>query len=37
MTYSVEPMRSLNIQPDIILYRYGPKVETGTSGTTIIN
>lgn len=33
----VEQIRFLKIQPGIILYRYGPKAKTGTSGTTIIN
>lgn len=32
----VEYIQFLNIQPDLILSRYGPKIKAKTSGNTII-
>ncbi len=36
MNIKVEHIRFLNIQPDLILSRYGPKIATGITKTTII-
>jgi hypothetical protein len=35
MKYFVEHIQFLNIQPDLILSRYGPKIKSGTSGKRI--
>ncbi len=32
----VQHIQFLNIQPDLILSRYGPKIKSGTSRNTII-
>ena len=32
----VQQTQFLNIQPDLTLSRYGPKIKTGTSRNTII-
>lgn len=36
MTYFVQHIQFLKIQPDLILSRYGPKIISGTSRITII-
>lgn len=35
MKYFVEHIQFLKTQPDLILYRYGPKIKSGTTGKTI--
>lgn len=36
MNTNVELIRFLNIQPDLILSRYGPKIASGITTETII-